>query len=71
MKKFEWTGTITGIAGALIIALNIDFNLIGFILFLISSTTWGWVAWNERRNSLLSLQLVFMIINIIGILRCF
>lgn len=57
--------------GAALIALNVDLNLIGFILFLISSASWGTVAWKTNQISLFVLQSVFGVINVIGIIRSF
>ncbi len=36
----KWIGTGMGIAGALVIALNLPFSGWGFVLFLVSSVSW-------------------------------
>jgi len=65
----KWTGTVAGIAGAVLIALNIGVVAAGFALFLVSSLLWATVAWLQREPSLLLLQLAFTAINVIGIHR--
>ena len=53
----KWIGTVTGVSGAVLIALNLDVVAYGFGLFLISSVLWAWVAemiMNTKRAKLLS-----------------
>ena len=63
----KWVGTVTGVAGAMVIALNFGFVIYGFYLYLISSTLWSVVAWIQREPSLLVLQGAFTAINVLGI----
>ena len=65
----KWIGTVTGVVGALIVAMNMPWSGYGFILFTIPSMTWGMVAWKMREHSLLVLQTVFLCINLMGIWR--
>jgi hypothetical protein len=65
----KWIGTATGVAGAVLIALNIGIVGTGFWLFLASSVLWSLVAWIQREPSLIVLQAAFTIINLIGIYR--
>jgi hypothetical protein len=69
LHYIKWLGTISGIAGSLLVALNISISGYGFILFTISSISWGVAAWIMKENSLLILQGVFFVVNIIGITR--
>ena len=65
----KWTGTSTGVAGALLVALNIPQSGYGFILFLVSSLTWFAAGWRMKEPSLMVLQGVFTGVNILGIWR--
>jgi nicotinamide riboside transporter PnuC len=65
----KWIGTATGVAGAVLIALNIGAVAAGFVLFLISSLLWSAVGWVHREPSLVVLQSAFTAINLLGIYR--
>ena len=41
----RWSGTFMGIAGALLVASNIEASKYGFPLFLVASALWGIVAY--------------------------
>lgn len=66
---FGWMGSITGIIGAILVALNFEFSKFGYIFFIISSITWAIQACKNKDKALLSLNVVFTIINTIGIYR--
>ena len=65
----KWTGTLAGIAGAILVALNLDVSGYGFLLFLASSLLWCAAGIAQRDDSLILLQATFVVINIIGIYR--
>lgn len=69
LRTVKWLGTATGIAGALIIAMNLGLVVAGFVLFLVSSILWSVVSWVQREPSLLVLQVTFTVINVLGIYR--
>ena len=69
MAVLKWTGTITGIAGATLIALNLPYSGWGFALFRVSSVCWGVAGLMMREVSLLLLQAVFTVINLLGVYR--
>jgi hypothetical protein len=69
MQTAKWLGRATGIAGALIITLNLGLVVAGFVLFLVSSILWSAVSWVQRETSLLVLQGTFPVINLVGIYR--
>lgn len=61
---------LTSFAGAGIIAANIDLNVIGYWLFLVSSIAGFTLVWNSNASkSLLLVNAMFAIINIVGIVR--
>ena len=70
-KIFEMVGAICGVAGAVLVSLNIPQSKYGFVLFLISSILLGVVSWQRKMQYLLIMQIVFLGINIIGVARWF
>jgi nicotinamide riboside transporter PnuC len=70
-KLFEMIGAICGVAGAALVSLNIPQSKYGFVLFLISSILLGIVSWQRKMQYLLSMQIVFLGINVIGVFRWF
>lgn len=65
----KWIGTLSGIAGAILVALNMEVSGYGFLLFLASSLLWCAAGVAQRDDSLILLQATFVVINIIGIYR--
>ena len=65
----KWVGTAAGIAGAVLISLNLGLVVLGFGLFLVSSLIWATVGWLQREPSLTLLQAAFTVINVMGIWR--
>ena len=65
----KWVGTAAGIAGAMLVALNLGVVGYGFALFLVSSVLWTIVGCAHREASLVLLQAAFTAINLIGIWR--
>ncbi|MBF0186280.1 MAG: nicotinamide mononucleotide transporter [Magnetococcales bacterium] len=65
----KWLGTTTGVAGALLVAMNIPQSGYGFLLFLVSSISWFIAAYRMREISLMILQAVFTVINLVGVWR--
>ena len=70
-KLFEMIGAICGVAGAVLVSLNIPQSKYRFMLFLISSILLGIVSWQRKMQYLLIMQTVFLGINIVGIVRWF
>jgi nicotinamide riboside transporter PnuC len=70
-KLFEMIGAICGVAGAVLVSLNIPQSKYGFMLFLISSILLGIVSWQRKMQYLLTMQIVFLGINVVGVFRWF
>ena len=70
-KIFEMIGAVCGVAGAVLVSLNIQQSKYGFVLFLISSILLGVVSWQRKMQYLLTMQMVFLGINVIGVFRWF
>lgn len=65
----KWTATAAGIAGAVLVALNVGLVALGFTLFLASSSLWCAAAVVQREASLAVLQGAFIAINVLGLCR--
>ena len=70
-KIFEMIGAIFGVAGAILVSINTPQSKYGFVLFLVSSILLGVVSWQRKMWYLLTMQMVFLGINIVGIYRWF
>jgi nicotinamide riboside transporter PnuC len=62
----EWAGSILGVLGALILALNSRISGWGFALFLASNICWIAFAVDRGLSGLLFMQLVFTLTSLIG-----
>lgn len=67
----DWVGAVSGIMGAIIIASNIGVNWIGYVVFLVSSVCYSYLGWKVNRKGLMTMNLLFIVINIIGLIRWF
>jgi hypothetical protein len=60
----------TSFAGAAIIAANVNANVLGYVLFLVSSILGAYLVMKSNASrSLLIVNIVFAIINVVGIVR--
>jgi len=69
ITAFEWTGSLTAMAYALLIASNTGNEILGFSLLLISAllfAAWGLI---DRRWAFLALQGFYAASAIIGLIR--
>lgn len=60
-----WIGTVASVIGSFVVALQI--LVVGYILFLVGSVSWLYVAIKTRNLSLGVLNGFFMVANIIGL----
>jgi hypothetical protein len=67
--KLELAGAITGVMGAILLAANVSYSGYGFVLFFISSMFLSTFAVIKKLRYLLIMQVVFMVINLVGIYR--
>jgi len=65
----EWTGTISGIAGATLIASNVRVSPWGWWLFLASSTLIALYGVIMGAYGIMALNLCFVMTNLLGIAR--
>lgn len=65
----KWLGTVTGVLGALVLALHIPVSGWGWVLFLISSVSWTVAGMALRDMSLVVLQGAFVAVDLLGVWR--
>ncbi len=65
----RWVGTIAGICGGVLIALNIAISKYAFLIFLVSSISWLIQGYKNKDNALVLLNIVFIVIDLIGVYR--
>ncbi len=65
----KWTGTAAGIAGAALVAANVGHVVAGYILWSISAGLWTVAGVIIGETSLVVLQGVFFVIDLVGIWR--
>jgi len=63
------TATTTGIAAALLMALNLNMYILAYSLFITSSLLWAIYAYRQNNRQLLTMNVIFTLINIVGIIR--
>ncbi|MEO1916905.1 hypothetical protein [Candidatus Thioglobus sp.] len=66
-----WLGTITGITGALLVALNIDEVFTGYLFFMASAISWAIQGTKNNDKSLVLLNAVFVCVNALGLYNWF
>lgn len=70
---FEWIGTIFSIVAAVSMALfgqsHPDEQIYVFYMYFIGSLIWMIVGFKFKKNSIVTMNLVFLVINSIGIIN--
>jgi hypothetical protein len=69
IKIISWLGTLSSIIGAFLVASQIVF--VGYLAFIIGSASWLFVGVTRRDNSLITMNLVFFLANILGLYNAF
>ena len=70
-NTWGWSGTVTGIVGGLLVALNFEYSKFGYIFFMVSAISWIIQGAKNDDNSLVLLNVVFVFVNTLGIYRWF
>ena len=68
-NRMAQLGSVSGIGGALLLALNTGWSPYGWLSFLLSNLCWICYAHKQRIQSMLVMQLVFMLTSVLGIYR--
>jgi len=61
--------TVTGVTGALMLALNINMFVLAYALFTTSAVLWSVFAYRDNNRQLLTMNIIFGVINVIGLFR--
>jgi nicotinamide riboside transporter PnuC len=65
----QWFGSFSGIAGALLLAMNTKSSPYGWVFFLASNLAWIAFALRTKVKSILLMQLVFLATSVLGAVR--
>lgn len=69
LSAIKWFGTATGVVGAVLVAANVDMVGWGFVVWAVSSAAWVYAGYVMREPSLMLLQGVFLVVDLVGIWR--
>lgn len=69
LDALQWAGCATGVAGALLLALNTRHSGWGFVLFLISNGFWTAFGLQTGAPGLVATQVIFTATSLLGIYR--
>lgn len=69
LDALQWAGCATGVAGALLLALNTKHAGWGFVLFLISNGFWTAFGIQTNAPGLITTQIIFTATSLLGIYR--
>lgn len=70
-NHWGWLGTLTGIIGGLMVALNFEYSKFGYIFFMVSAVSWLIQGAKNNDKSLVLLNTVFVCVNTLGLYRWF
>ena len=68
-KLLEWFGVVTAIVYSMMVALNIGFEFVGFLLLVVSALSIGYWSYLGKHRGILFLQFFYATAGIIGMLR--
>ena len=63
------SATTTGVMAALLMALNLNMYIIAYSLFIVSSVLWAVYALRNNNRQLLIMNVIFTLINTVGLVR--
>lgn len=69
IAALEWFGAATGILGALLLAANIRQSGWAFVIYVASCLAWICYAWMTGAAGMITMQIVFLAANLLGIYR--
>jgi len=65
----QWVGTVSGVIGALMLALHVPCSDFGFLFHLLSSSSWIFAGLRARNAAIWTLNASFLAINLLAISR--
>jgi len=63
------TATTTGVIAAILMALNMNLFTLAYLLFITSSVLWSIYAYRNSNKQLLIMNIIFSLINLVGLIR--
>lgn len=66
-NELGWAGTVFGMVGSMLVALNNGMQDIGYICFLLGAISWLYVSIKDRNNAAIIQWGFFTIVNIVGL----
>lgn len=66
-NTFGWIGSISGISGGALFALNLPYSKYAYWILIASSISWIIQGYRNRDNSIILMNTAFSLINAIGI----
>lgn len=69
VEILEWGGTAAGVAGAAVLALDLPWSWVGWVLFLVSNLLWIGYGLTTNTWSLVTMQGVFTATSFLGLYR--
>ncbi len=70
-NTWGWLGTVAGVVGGILVALNFGYSKFGYIFFMVSAVSWTIQGNKNNDKSLVLLNVVFIFVNTLGIYRWF
>ncbi|CAA6821146.1 MAG: Unknown protein [uncultured Thiotrichaceae bacterium] len=65
----EWIGTVMAVSAAILLAINIPISGWAYVFYLVSSVLLMWWGFRRKAYGIAMQNVVFIVINIIGIYR--
>lgn len=69
LPLLEWSGSLTGLIGAALLATNSRYSGWGFVSFLLSNFAWGWYGLITQTHGIWLMQAGFMATSLLGLWR--
>lgn len=67
LYTLKWFGTGTSILGAFILAYNLEYAIIGYVLFTIGSGAWFAVGLITKDKAMVALNTAFLVADFLGL----
>ncbi|MGZ8151598.1 MAG: hypothetical protein ACXW1W_00410 [Methylococcaceae bacterium] len=69
LSVIGWFGSLTGLLGSLLLALNNELSGWGFVVFLVSNAAWLFYGVQTKTWSMVAMQIGFTATSLLGIWR--
>ena len=69
IESMKWSAVVVNVLSALLLSMNIAYSKYGYIGFLLASIVLAYIAIRQKDAQYFTLDLIFSLINIAGVLR--